>query len=268
MRLTKTGRTESILADMNVSENIVFLSGLPRTGSTLLTSILSQNPDLHTEGNSALCQLMWDMQVSCEQTEQMIHKPSLSNKLISKIPNIFYAGASGSIVDKCRSWTLPANLELIEKYITKNPKIIVMTRPVLEIVESFVFIRKMNGWADPEQGLLDEGSEPIMRSLAGVNHAKQVDNGQFLFIKYQDLLDDTAGTLDKIYAFCGWKPFKHDLLNIQNLHAEIDEVLNLVGLHDIRPTISKRDKKVEISKSLYEKAVALDNQDRKLEMRN
>lgn len=253
---------------MTVSENIVFLSGLPRTGSTLLTSILSQNPDLHTEGNSALCQLMWDMQVSCQQTEQMLNKPGLSEKLISELPNMFYENATGSIIDKCRSWTLPANLELIDKYITKTPKIIVMTRPIIEIVESFVFIRKMNGWVNPEQGLLDEGSEPIMRSLAGVNHAKQVDDGQFLFVEYQDLLNDTAVTLEKIYAFCGWKAFKHDLLNIENSHAEMDELLNLVGLHDIRRIISKREKKVEISKSLYEKAVALDKQNRKLEMRS
>ncbi len=28
---------------------MIFLSGLPRTGSTLLTSILTQNPDIHAE---------------------------------------------------------------------------------------------------------------------------------------------------------------------------------------------------------------------------
>ncbi len=42
-------------------KNFYFISGLPRTGSTLLSSILYQNPLIHTEGNSALCQLMWDI---------------------------------------------------------------------------------------------------------------------------------------------------------------------------------------------------------------
>ena len=42
------------------------LSGLPRTGSTLLSAILYQNPKIHAEGNSGLCQLMWDLEVSCK----------------------------------------------------------------------------------------------------------------------------------------------------------------------------------------------------------
>ena len=237
--------------------DITFLSGLPRTGSTLLTSILSQNPTLHTEGNSALCQLMWDMQMSCEQTEQMLNRPDFKEKFISKLPGIFYEGATGSIIDKCRSWTLPANLDLIHNYITKTPKIIVMTRPVIEIVKSLVFIRQINGWTDPEAGLLDEGSEPIMRSLDGVNHAKEINTGQFLFVEYQDLLDKTDTTLETIYEFCGWDKFKHNLNDIKNLTPEKDDAMNLVGLHDIRPDISKRDIDVKISASLYDKAMSL-----------
>jgi sulfotransferase len=240
-----------------MNKDIVFLSGLPRTGSTVLTSILSQNPDIHTEGNSALCQLMWDTQVSCEQTEQMFNKPEFKNKLISKLPDMFYEDATGCIIDKCRSWTLPANLNLIHNYITKTPKIIVMTRPVIEIVKSFVHIRKINGWANPEQGLLDEGSEPIMRSLAGVNHAKEINTGQFLFVEYQDLLDNTETVLKKVYDFCEWKYFNHNLKDIKNLTPEADGVIGLLGLHDIRPEISKRDIDVKLSASLRKKAISL-----------
>jgi len=200
---------------------------------------------------------MWDMQASCDQTEQVLNRPGLQDKLISELPNIFYEGVNGSAIDKCRSWTLPANLELIDRYITKTPKIIVMTRPVVEIVKSFVFIRQMNGWADPEVGLLDDGSEPIMRSLNGVNYAREINTGQFLFVEYQDLLDNTDITLDRIYQFCGWDKFKHNLEDIKNLAFEKDEAIDLVGLHDIRPTISKREINIELSKELYKKALSL-----------
>jgi hypothetical protein len=187
----------------------------------------------------------------------MLNKPDLKDKLISKLPDTFYEDASGFIIDKCRSWTLQPNLDLIYKYITETPKIIVMTRPVIEIVKSFVFIRQMNGWDNPEEGLLDEGSEPIMRSLAGVNYAKEINTGQFLFVEYQDLLDKTNNTLDMIYEFCGWEKFKHNLNDIKNLTPENDEALNLAGLHDIRASISKREIDVEISASLYKKAMSL-----------
>jgi sulfotransferase len=241
-------------------ENIFFLSGLPRTGSTLLTSILSQNPQIHTGANSGLCQVMWDMQVSCSNTEQMQNNPDISNKLLSSIPKTFYENNTKNIVDKCRSWTLPANLELIDNYITKSPKIIVMLRPIVEIVKSFVFIRTMNNWKNPEHGLLDDESEPIMRSLDGVKYAKSINSGQFAFYWYDDLINNPKSTIDNIYKFCKWDQFDHRFSNIQNLSPERDDLLNLIGLHDIRPKLERREIDIKLSDKLYKKALKLDKE--------
>jgi sulfotransferase len=240
--------------------DIVFLSGLPRTGSTLLTSILSQNKYIHTQGNSALCQLMWDTQVSCENTEQIKNSPDVTYRLLESIPNIFYDGIDKHIIDKCRSWTLPANLELINKYITMSPKIIVMLRPIVDIVKSFVFVREMNGWSNPESGLLDDGSEPIMRSLDGIKYSKSIDSGQFLYLWYDDLINNPKQTINKVYDFCGWKKFNHQFDNIKNLTSERDDLLGLLGLHDIRPELKRREVKIKLSDELYKKAIQLDKE--------
>ncbi len=243
-----------------MSSEIIFLSGLPRTGSTLLTSILSQNPKVHTEGNSALCQLMWDMQVSCWNTQQIQNKPKIVDELLTSIPKTFYDGIEGNIIDKCRSWTLPANLELIDKYITKSPKIIIMLRPIVDIVKSFVLVRDMNGWSNPESGLLDDGSEPIMRSFDGIKHAKSIDSGQFLYLWYDDLVNNPEQTINKVYDFCGWEKFNHQFDNIKNLTPERDDLLGLLGLHDIRPKLKRREVKVKLSDELYEKAIQLEKE--------
>ena len=240
--------------------DITFLSGLPRTGSTLLTSILSQNSKIHTQGNSALCQLMWDMHVSCRNTEQIKNSPDVADRLLRAIPEVFYQNASGHIVDKCRSWTLPANLALIDKHITKSPKFIVMLRPIVDIVRSFVFVRTMNGWQNPEQGLLDKGSEPIMRSFDGVKHAKSIDSGQFLYLWYDDLVNNPKQTINKVYDFCGLEKFNHQFNNIKNLTPERDDLLGLLGLHDIRPELKRREVKVKLSDELYKKAIQLDKE--------
>lgn len=237
----------------------VFLSGLPRTGSTLLTSILSQNPEIHTEGNSALCQLMWDLQVSCRNTEQMQNRPDLEHKLLDSLPKVFYQGITGHIFDKCRSWTLPANLSLIHNYIDNSPKIIIMLRPIVDIVRSFIFIRKMNNWTNPEIGLLDEGSEPIMRSLIGIKYVLENNVQNIHFVDYDDLINNPKKTIDAIYEFCEIKSFNHNFNQILNKNPENDEALNLVGLHDIRPEISRRKIEIRLSKNLYEKAKLLDN---------
>jgi len=135
-----------------------------------------------------------------------------------------------------------------------------MLRPIVEIVKSFVFIRTMNNWQDPEQGLLDEGSEPIMRSLVGVKHANSINSGQFAFYWYEDLINNPKFTVDSIYEFCGWDKFNHNFNNIENLSPERDDLLNLIGLHDIRPTLERREIDIKLSDKLYEKALELDKE--------
>lgn len=221
---------------------MMFLSGLPRTGSTLLSSILSQNPEVHAEGNSAVCQLMWDMQQSCESpaSEQLQANGRQADQdaLVASIPAIYYRNVKARhIVDKCRSWTLPDNMAMIRRYITDEPKIVVMTRPIDEIVDSFVRLRAANGWDDPKSGLLDAMSEPIMRSQFGVEYARATNSGEFHFVQYADLVENPASALEAIYNFMGWDSFAHDFENVINAHPEDDAVYGLIGMHDIRQKV-------------------------------
>jgi sulfotransferase len=244
---------------------LIFLSGLPRTGSTLLTSILSQNPKIHAEGNSALCQLMWDLQISCEinAKEQLEsnNRINTKNTIMSSLPKIYYKNAKNKIIiDKCRTWTLPANLKIIENYILSDFKMIVMVRPMIEIVKSFVFIRQLNNWENPEFGLLDENSDPIMRSFNGLINVKNKNSNNFIFVEYDDLINEPQKTIKKIYKFLNLHKFNHNFDHIINTNLENDQILGLKGLHDIRPNISKRNIEVKISKKLEEKANFLTSQ--------
>jgi sulfotransferase len=241
--------------------SFVALSGLPRTGSTLLSAILSQNPEIHAEGNSAVCQLMWDMQQSVVNSEQIkASSKNLLDALVKPIPHTYYANITKPIVvDKCRSWTLPANMEILNRYFDNTPKVIVLVRPLVEIVASFISLRKKNNWINPEEGLLDDGSEPIMRSLAGVEWARKNNNGEFLFVTYDELVDDTQVSLDRIYEHCGWRSFEHNLDNIINEYQEIDPVYGLVDLHNVRPQISRQTVDIDLSDELIEKCNRLDN---------
>ena len=241
-------------------KQFVALSGLPRTGSTLLSSMLSQNPNIHAEGNSAVCQLMWDMQQSVVNSEQIkASNKNVLDALVKTIPHTYYADvAKPVVVDKCRSWTLPANVEILNRYFDSAPKVIVLVRPLVEIVASFMSLRKENGWQDLEAGLLDDGSEPIMRSLAGVEWARKNNNGEFLFVTYDELVDDTQVSLDRIYEHCGWQPFAHNLDNIVNRYKENDAIYGLAGQHDVRPEIGRRTVDIDLSDELIKECNRLD----------
>ena len=239
---------------MTSFNQFVCLSGLPRAGSTLLSAILSQNPLIHSEGNSAVCQIMWDMEKSlinnCGEQINANNRQSTVNDLISNIPYIYYKNNDKNekiVVDKCRSWTLSENVALLKKYIDSNIKIIILERPLLEVVNSFVKIYNKNNKIIDIERLFDYNTEPIMRSFEGIVNAKKNNqDNNFLFITYKELITDTQTTLKKIYDFCNWTYFEHNLKNIVPKYKENDTIYNLNGFHDVHPEITKPDYNINL----------------------
>jgi sulfotransferase len=257
---------------MSAFSSFVCLSGLPRSGSTLLSAILSQNPLIHAEGNSAVCQLMWDMQQSCltnakEQLTANGRQHTTVNDLIAHIPHLYYknnAPGEKIVVDKCRSWTIPANIQLLKTYIDKNIKIIILERSVKEIVASFLKLYKENTVSEEqleqmETALLAPKSEPIMRSIIGINWAKKNNQeNTFLFISYNDLIGNPENTVKKIYDFCGWEYFDHDYMNIVSKYPENDEIYKMKGQHTIRTSIKKCENTISLSEKTLKQCETID----------
>ena len=251
-------------------QQFVCLSGLPRTGSTLLSALLSQNPAIHSEGNSAVCQLMWEMCQSitnCKEQLQANNKEPLVQPFIANIPHFYYKNISETIVvDKCRSWTHEPNLQLARVCIDPNMKVIVLERPIIEIVESFARLYEKNGFKGQElqdklNKLLEPKSEPIMRSIQGIQYAKKNNSVEtFLFIKYNDFVTDPAKTIDRIYEFCGWTRFSHDFDNVICKYPENDVIYELKGQHEIRAKISAESTKkpVKINREIIDKCEKID----------
>jgi len=247
----------------------VFLSGLPRTGSTMLSAILSQNSEIHAEGNSALCQIMWDAHVSCtvnatEQLKANKRFETTSNDIVSQIPNLYYKKTESSIVlDKCRAWTLPSNVEILKTYISKDYKVIVLERPVVEVVKSFMRVHMANPITYNVkyiEDLLVQNSEVLMKPLSGVVWAKENNqNNNFLFISYDELVTKTEETIKKIYDFCGWQHFNHDFTNIIAKYPEDDySAYGLKNLHEVRPKVEKRTYEVILPKEIEDKCLQID----------
>lgn len=239
-----------------------FLSGLPRSGSTLISSILSQNPEIHAGGNSALCQLMWDNYISLNDncSEQLIasQREYLGDAIMKNLPlNYYFDIEQNIILDKCRSWTMPANFSIIKEYITDDPKIIVMIRSIDEIVKSFIKISNNRAYED---SLFISSSDPLMRSLEGVIYAK--DNNQsnnFLFIEYNSLIANPKNCINNIYKFLDIKKFNHTFSKIETKYKENDSIYRIENLHKVRDTIKKEENKIQLSKQTINICKELNN---------
>jgi sulfotransferase len=249
----------------------VCLSGLPRSGSTILSAILDQNPLIHAEGNSAVCQFIYDMHQSGTQhaNEQLQgnKREGTIKDLIQEIPRIYYkdiAAGKQIVVDKCRSWTIATNVDLLKKYIDPQIKIIVLERSITAIMKSFMKLYQKNNWNAEYmhsimKALLLPNSEPIMRSISGIQAAKRNNQqANFLFIQYDDLLAQPAETLARIYAFCGWAPYAHDFQNIVNQHPENDDFYGLKGFHTIRTSIGREENPVVLPPDIQAKCLQID----------
>jgi sulfotransferase len=244
---------------------IFFLSGLPRSGSTLLQTILSQNPDIQVGGNSPLCQLMWDAKESCETKsyEQLFASKKLNFKdeYLKSIPKLYYKNSSKYVLDKCRTWTLEENVKMIKKYIDPDPKIIAMVRPLEEIVGSFQYLIKDKNIPElGEEKILTPHSEPIMRPLSGlVNFAKNPENKKnILIIEYKNLVNHTLTTIESIYKFINVDMYNHDLKNIEQKEKEDDLVYKIPNLHEVRKTIKTIPREYTLSENTKKLCSELD----------
>jgi sulfotransferase len=256
-------------------KQFVCLSGLPRSGSTILSAILDQNPLIHAEGNSAVCQFIWDLHqtgtVNAAEQLKGNNRMGTVKDIIQHIPQIYYKDIPAGkeiVVDKCRAWTIAANVDLLRNYIDPAIKIIVLERSVTAIMQSFMKLYQKNNWSEAYmhevlKAILVPNTEPVMRSIIGINMARkanalQAENKTFLFVNYDDLIANPAETIERIYAFCGWTPYAHQFENIVNAHPENDEFYNLKGFHAIRSALHKEPNTVVLPPDILVKCRKID----------
>ena len=248
-------------------KQFVCLSGLPRTGSTLLSAILSQNPKIHSEGISSVSTLMYDTFVSCNTNcLKLLHANNREKTiydLLSSIPVTYYKDIPEEetiIVDKSRIWTLETNVRILKKYVDSNIKIIVLERPLIDIVKSFTKIYQQNG-KYYNALMFFQPNGPITITYNGIKWAKKNnENNNFLFIQYQELVEEPQKVIEKIYEFCGWEAFEHSFERINVKYPENDEMYDLLGLHDVREKIGVLENDIELSQEVLDKIALLESE--------
>jgi sulfotransferase len=239
-------------------KDIFFLSGLPRSGSTLLGSILGQNPDFYVTPTSPLLDLLCFTNESFNKLE---NRYTFDIKIISEnvykgLVKSFYAHVKQPfIIDKHRGH--PRNTESLRQFVTNNPKIICTNRPIPEVITSYIKLinndNNKNNFIDDH---LNKAGIPIsVESRAKVlwenyisdpyqsmKSGLKLHSENILVVNYDDIISNTYEVLSKIYDFLGLKLYPgHHVENIHNYCAEEkDHAWGLNGLHDIRSNLEKQ----------------------------
>jgi sulfotransferase len=251
-----------------------FMSGLPRSGSTLLTALLNQNPEIHASTNSPLLDTIhYTEEYLLYNSEQYkAHpKPEAAHKVLSSIaPNYYFNIPEPIIVDKSRGWV--NQIQHIKDYITPEPKIICMVRNIQDIMCSFLsLIEKSQSLSFIDKGLLennleltnDNRCEYLMspRGIIGMSYhalAEAYRKGHqrhILIVDYEDLIKTPQIELDRIHSFLNIPKFTYSFSDIRPKYDENDDVYGLENMHTVRNKIQKvhRDNSKYLSEYIVNK---------------
>lgn len=246
-----------------------FLCGLPRSGSTLMATLLNQHPEIYASPHSALIDGLWAMREAFISSESVKWQLQLSacQETLWTTPQTFYSGIEKEIIfDKQFTWTTPENYEIALK-ISTNPRFIVCYRPILEVLTSFVsksinnpdyYLNKLlessNMYSKKYLSKNDAMAEYLMtdydlisKCILGLAHAKKNENsGEFKFVSYDSLTNDPKKEMYDIFNFLGLEPIEVQTEKLEDIFRYKDSNdLGVNGFHRIRSTIKKESPKPE-----------------------
>jgi sulfotransferase len=236
-------------------EKIYFLSGMQRSGSTLLACLLNQHPEIYSTPTSPLLDLIdsLESQLDVCNTQYTFDRENISIKLVESLIDSFHEDVEKSIVvDKHRGWV--SSIPKIKKH-TDNPKIICTNRSVPDVITSFIKLIENNNTLNNliDKSLRSSGvpisinnradylfhnfvNSPRMSIIGGLEDYRDYIH----IVEYDDLVSDPQNTMNKIYDFLEVESFNHNFNNIENTCGEEkDDAWGMENLHVIRNKLQK-----------------------------
>lgn len=249
-----------------------FISGLPRSGSTLLAGLLRQNPKFYAAMSSPVAGLM---NAFLEQTGAgsefypFFDEPKRRSMCRDMFSSYYQEIPPEQVVfDTNRMWTARLH-QLVE--IFDDFKVICCVRNPAWIMDSFERIYRKNPF--DYSRMFSPGNRVTVYSrcdaLIGggsVGSAwtalKEAYYGEFsdrlLLVDYQLLTQHPARTLELIYQFLGEAPFDHDFNNVDYQEEGFDQQLGVKGLHTVKRKVEFSSRRTILPPDLFAKFQDMD----------
>ena len=218
-----------------------FLSGLPRSGSTVLAALLNQHPSLHVTPTSSLIDTMGALVAAWENAPKNTEREDGELfRLLRSVSEAKYEHVAKPItIDKSRGWPAPTIMATMAKVLQAPPRIIATVRNVPDCAANFVKVAKPD---DVAAFLRDSGPiSHLKQAYVTLQQGYEAAPENFLIVDYDDLIADPLAQLARIHAFLSLPDHDYDLNNIDGTPVkERDaEAWNIPGLHDIRPKLER-----------------------------
>ena len=258
-----------------------YFTGLPRSGNTLLSAVLNENPDIHATGHSFLPDLFYAINNSEKNSTRFKNYPcqnNLDNIYKNIIPN-YYKDCNFKYIIERGDWITPYNFKMLKAYVPNNLKIVILVRDILEIIKSFLKLCKNNPnfyinniynsldrttiFTDEIETKVDLIMEKgqyvntILYSIYQLKKNKQIKD--FLVVDYNDLVKNYKDTIKKIYSYYEISHFDHSFKNFKKSPIYDDFYLG-ADMHKIRTdNIKKLSNNIDLPENVIRKYKHLNN---------
>ena len=249
-----------------------FISGLPRSGSTLLSAILKQNPRFHAGISSPIAALFSGMLGQVSAGSEWATQVSVAQRraLLRGLFDSYYAEMNNEVVfDTNRVWTarMPALLDLYPQ-----AKVIACVRNVGWVMDSIERLYRANPFEnsllfanEAERGTVFARVETLAQrtrlvglAWSALKEAFYSEQGKSMLVVDYDLLSQRPhDVIPLIYKFIGEPAFKHDFKAVSMDTPAFDEGLGLTGLHKVRAEVKFMPRSTILPPDLFEKYAAL-----------
>jgi len=227
-----------------MKKQIHFMSGVPRSGSTVLAAILNQNKQTHVSTTSGLVFALdglantWHSQQLLNNTDK--DKTKLA-KTMNAIINTFYEDYKNPvIIDKGRGWPIPVIMQSMSQVLGRLPKIVATVRSIPDCMASFVRVAKPDNLDKfMESGILSTHLKAAYLTLqTGYEFAPEC----FCIVEYEDLIANPKAQLKRIHKFLELPDFNYDFTAIDGTSVQEDdeELHHYEGMHNIQPVLGKQ----------------------------
>ena len=252
-----------------MDQGVHFISGLPRSGSTLLGALLRQNPKIHGGMSSPVGAIVGRTQAAMGPRSEFATQINDTQRrdVLRAVFTAFYKDLHGTktIIDTNRAWC--SKLPLLAN-LFPEAKIIVCVRDLVWIMDSFERILRKNALGQskmfkPQDALTVYTRVSSLASPGGTvgfawNATQEAFYGEhahrLIVVDYEALAREPKRVMEALYEGLGLEPFEHDFDNVVYGEGdEFDSNLGVPGLHAVGRKVGYSERPTILPPELFER---------------
>lgn len=245
-----------------------FISGLPRSGSTLLSAILHQSPRFSASMSGPMAGLFNILltEMSGRNEFSVFIDNAQRQRILRGLLQNYYAGMDAEVIfDTNRSWC--SKLPLLAT-LFPDSKVIACVRDLSWIIDSIERLVRKNAFEPSSLFNYSAGGTVYTRAngLAGTDglvgyaydalkeayYGEQAE-GRLILVQYESLVRNPQETIKALYAFLEEPVTVHDFQHIAFDAEDFDRKAGTPGLHAVRPRITATERETILPPELFQR---------------